>query len=124
MLWGIGITSTAIAGVLWILNRHKQKQLAERAEEIDHRDQVRLQMLDERVIELDLKLQYEEDESVREILRQLKDQALLEKRRIAAFASQPMNVRLALEACEEAAASCEHELELRSEHNISNSESD
>lgn len=124
MLWGVGIASTAIAGALWILNQHKQKQQSERAADIDHRDQIRVQMLDERVIELDLKLQYEQDEKTREILQQLKDQAQLEKRRILASMDQPIHVRLAMEACEEAVANCEHELELVIERDALDTQSD
>lgn len=115
MLWGIGITSTAIAGVLWILNRHKSKQLSERAVEIDHRDDVRVKMLDERVIEIDLKIQYEQDEDIKNILKELRAQALREKQRIVQSRTLPVATRLAIEACDEAAANCDHELDIRAE---------
>lgn len=125
MLWGIGITTTAIAGALWILNRHKNKQQSERAAEIDHRDDVRIKMLDERLIELDLKLQYEEDEETRKIIEELKQQAVREKHRINASRSQTLEVRLAIEACDEAVANCEHELDVRSERqSLEQSDSD
>jgi cbb3-type cytochrome oxidase subunit 3 len=113
MLWGIGITSTAIAGVLWILNRHKNKQYSERAAEIDLRDDARIKILDERLIEIDLKIQFEQDEGVKAILGELKAQAIREKQRIIETRNLSLPTRLAIEACDEAAANCEHELDLR-----------
>lgn len=115
MLWGIGITTTAIAGALWILNRHKSKKQSERAAEIDHRDDVRIKMLDERLIELNLKLQFEEDVEVRKIIEELKQQAMREKQRIATSRTLSPEVRLLMEACDEAAANCDHELDVREE---------
>lgn len=115
MLWGIGITSTAIAGVLWILNRHKNKQYSERAAEIDLRDDARIKILDERLIEIDLKIQFEQDEDVKAILRELKAQAVREKQRIIESWSLSLPTRLAIEACDEAAANCDHELDLRTD---------
>lgn len=115
MLWGIGITSTAIAGVLWILNRHKNKRYSERAAEIDLRDDARIKILDERLIEIDLKIQFEQDEDVKAILRELKAQAVREKQRIIESWSLSLPTRLAIEACDEAAANCDHELDLRTD---------
>lgn len=115
MLWGIGITSTAIAGVLWILNRHKNKRYSERAAEIDLRDDARIKILDERVIEIDLKIQFEQDEGVKAILGELKAQAIREKQRIIESWSLSLPTRLAIEACDEAAANCDHELDLRTD---------
>jgi cbb3-type cytochrome oxidase subunit 3 len=115
MLWGIGITSTAIAGVLWILNRHKNKQYSERAAEIDLRDDARIKILDERLIEIDLKIQFEQEEGVKAILRELKAQAVREKQRIIESWSLSLPTRLAIEACDEAAANCDHELDLRTD---------
>jgi cbb3-type cytochrome oxidase subunit 3 len=113
MLWGIGITSTAIAGVLWILNRHKNKQYSERAAEIDLRDDARIKILDERLIEIDLKIQFEQEEGVKAILGELKAQAIREKQRIIETRNLSLPTRLAIEACDEAAANCGHELDLR-----------
>lgn len=115
MLWGIGITTTAIAGALWILNRHKNKKQSERAAEIDHRDDVRIKMLDERLIELNLKLQYEEDVEVRKVIEELRQQAVREKQRITASRTLSPEVRLLMEACDEAAANIDHELDVREE---------
>lgn len=115
MLWGIGITSTAIAGVLWILNRHKNKRYSERAAEIDLRDDARIKILDERLIEIDLKIQFEQDEGVKAILGELKAQAIREKQRIIGTRNLSLPTRLAIEACDEAAANCDHELDLRTD---------
>ncbi len=115
MLWGIGITSTAIAGVLWILNRHKNKQYSERAAEIDLRDDARIKILDERLIEIDLKIQFEQDEDVKAILGELRTQAIREKQRIIESRSLSLPTRLAIETCDEAAANCDHELDLRTD---------
>jgi cbb3-type cytochrome oxidase subunit 3 len=119
MLWGIGITSTAIAGVLWILNRHKNKQYSERAVEIDLRDDARIKILDERLIEIDLKIQFEQDEGVKAILGELKTQAICEKQRIIGTRNLSLPTRLAIEACDEAAANCDHELDLRTDQQSS-----
>lgn len=113
VLWGIGIASTTLVGALWLLNRHKDKSADERDIELDRRDEARMTLLDERLAEINLKIEFEEDERVVETLKELKSQVSQEKQRVSSWRELPRQLRLAMEVCEETAAKCEHELELR-----------
>lgn len=118
VLWGIGIASTTLVGALWLLNRHKDKSADERDIELDRRDEARMTLLDERLAEINLKIEFEEDEKVVETLKELKSQVFQEKQRISAWRELPRHLRLAMEVCEETAANCEHELELRERQSL------
>ena len=113
VLWGIGIASTTLVGALWLLNRHKDKSADDRDIELDRRDEARMTLLDERLAEINLKIEFEEDERVVETLKELKSQVSQEKQRVSSWRELPRQLRLAMEVCEETAAKCEHELELR-----------
>lgn len=111
VVWGVVFSGIAVLGTAsWLLVRHKNKKVHERAEELEVRTSLRLTYLERRHYELTERHNSSTDEAEKSALQELLSQNSELRQRISSERSLPIDARLALEQANEALAELEHSI--------------